>query len=45
VRDLIIHNSPPVPWLAWVAALLYAVAYTALFLVAAWVVFRRRALN
>jgi hypothetical protein len=45
VRDLIIHNLPPVPWLIWVAALFYAAAYTALFLLAAWLMFRRRALN
>jgi ABC-type transport system involved in multi-copper enzyme maturation permease subunit len=45
VRDLIIHNLPPVPWLIWVTALFYAAAYTALFLLAAWLMFRRRALN
>ena len=45
VRDLIIHNLPPVPWLVWAAALLYAAGYTAFFLVAAWLMFRRRALN
>ena len=38
-------SLPPVPWLIWVAALFYAAAYTALFLLAAWLVFRRRALN
>ena len=45
VRDLIIHNLPSVPWLIWAAALLYAAGYTAFFLVAAWLMFRRRALN
>ena len=45
VRDLIIHDWPLVPWLVWLGALLYAAAYTALFLLAAWLLFRRRALN
>jgi len=45
VRDLIIHNWPLVPWLVWALALLYAAVYAAIFLLAAWLLFRRRALN
>jgi Cu-processing system permease protein len=45
VRDLIIHNWPLVPWLVWLAALLYAAVYSGIFLLAAWLLFRRRALN
>jgi ABC-type transport system involved in multi-copper enzyme maturation permease subunit len=45
VRDLIIHNWPPIAW--WVCSLasLYAVVYGAFFLIAACLLFRRRALN
>jgi ABC-type transport system involved in multi-copper enzyme maturation permease subunit len=45
VRDLIIHNWNLIPWLVFGAALLYAAAYTAFFLGAACLVFRRKALN
>ena len=45
VRDLIIHNWPLVPWLVWLLALLYAAVYTAIFLLVAWLLFRRRQLN
>lgn len=45
VRDLIIHNWPLVPWLVWLGALLYAAVYTAFFLLAGWLLFRRRALG
>jgi ABC-type transport system involved in multi-copper enzyme maturation permease subunit len=44
VRDLIVHNwSPIAAWVIGVASL-YAVAYTAFFLLAACLVFRRKAL-
>jgi ABC-type transport system involved in multi-copper enzyme maturation permease subunit len=45
VRDLIIHNKGLIDWLDWFLATLYALAYTAIFLFAAWLVFRRKVLN
>ena len=45
VRDLIIHGRSLVAWPAVGLASLYAVAYTGLFLLAAWILFRRKPLN
>lgn len=45
VRDLIIHNWELIPWGIVVLATLYAAAYAAFFLIAAWLIFRRRPLN
>lgn len=45
VRDLLIHNWGLVPWPIWLAAAGYAVLYTGLFLGAACLVFRRKALH
>jgi ABC-type transport system involved in multi-copper enzyme maturation permease subunit len=45
VRDLVIHNWGTIPWLVWLGALLYALVYSAIFLVAACLLFRRKALN
>jgi ABC-type transport system involved in multi-copper enzyme maturation permease subunit len=45
VRDLIIHNWGTIPWLVWTGAIAYAVVYSALFLGAACLVFRRKAVN
>jgi ABC-type transport system involved in multi-copper enzyme maturation permease subunit len=45
VRDLIVHNWPPIEWLYFGFALIYAAAYTTVFLIAACLVFRRRAVN
>ena len=45
VRDLIIHNWPPIPWAVFGLASLYAVAYGIVFLIAACLIFRRKALN
>jgi len=45
VRDLIVHNFAVIPWLVWAAALGYATVYTAVFLAATCLVFRRKALN
>jgi ABC-type transport system involved in multi-copper enzyme maturation permease subunit len=45
VRDLIIHDWPPIAWSVCGAASLYALAYAAAFLIVACLVFRRRALN
>jgi ABC-type transport system involved in multi-copper enzyme maturation permease subunit len=45
VRDLVIHNWPLIPWTYFCLALLYALAYIAVFLTAACLVFRRKAVN
>jgi len=45
VRDLIIYDHNPVAWLDCVLAFSYAAVYSALFLFATWLVFRRKALN
>jgi Cu-processing system permease protein len=44
-RDLIIHNWPLIHWNFFGLAILYALAYTAVFLVGACLVFRRKAVN
>ncbi len=45
VRDLIVHNWELIPGGIVALATLYAAAYIAFFLFAAWLVFRRRPLN
>ncbi len=45
VRDLVIHDLGLVPWLVWLGALLYAFVYMAVFLAAACLAFRRKAVN
>jgi ABC-type transport system involved in multi-copper enzyme maturation permease subunit len=45
MRDLIIHDWPPIGWNYFLLAILYALAYTAAFLVAACLAFRRKAVN
>jgi Cu-processing system permease protein len=45
VRDLIIHNWPPIAWRVCGLAALYALAYASAFLIAACLVFRRKAIN
>ena len=45
VRDLIIHDWGAIPWGICGLATLYALAYTAFFLLLAWAAFRRKALN
>ncbi len=45
VRDLIIHNWPPIAWGVCAQAVLYGSAYAAIFLIASCLIFRRRALN
>ena len=45
IRDLIIHDWPPIPWMVCTEVTVYALAYVAAFLIAACLVFRRRALN
>lgn len=44
-QNLIIHDWPPIAWLYVGGATLYAIAYSAFFLIAACLVFRRKALN
>jgi ABC-type transport system involved in multi-copper enzyme maturation permease subunit len=44
-RDLIIHNWPLIHWNFFGLAILYALAYIAVFLVGACVAFRRKAVN
>jgi len=45
VRDLIVHNWPPIAWKVCGLASLYALGYAAAFLILACVVFRRKAIN
>jgi ABC-type transport system involved in multi-copper enzyme maturation permease subunit len=45
IRQFIIYSHPLVPWIDWALASLYAAVYTGLLLFAAWLVFRRKALN
>jgi len=45
LREFIVHGWGVMPWAPWFGAALYGLAYTALFLLAAWLAFRRKALN
>ena len=45
VQELIIHNWPLIAWDKFFIAATYAAVYTALFLAAACLLFRRKALN
>ena len=45
VRDLVIHEADLIPWGVVFLAGMYAAIYTALFLIATWTLFRRKALN
>jgi ABC-type transport system involved in multi-copper enzyme maturation permease subunit len=45
VRDLIVHDWPPIPWIFFSLAILYALAYTAFFLLATCLVFHRKTVN
>ena len=45
MRDLIVHDWGTVPWLIWLAALVYAAVYAAFFLALACLAFRRKAIN
>jgi len=45
VRDLIIHDLGCIDWVVFAAAIGYSLVYTALFLVVACLLFRRKALN
>ncbi|MBI3877162.1 MAG: ABC transporter permease [Verrucomicrobia bacterium] len=44
-RRLVVHSWDAIPLVPFVFATVYAAAYTALFLVVAWLVFRRKPLN
>lgn len=45
LRDFVVHQHPPVPWWAVGVATIYAAVYTAVFLGAAWLAFRRKPLT
>ena len=45
LRDLIVHDWPLIPWNFFGLAILYALAYTAIFLLAACLVFQRKTVN
>jgi ABC-type transport system involved in multi-copper enzyme maturation permease subunit len=45
LQEFVIHDSSPVGWINIALASLYAMAYTAFFLMAAWLFFRRKALS
>ncbi len=45
MRDLVIHNWPLIHWKYYILAILYALAYAAVFLTGACLVFRRKAVN
>jgi ABC-type transport system involved in multi-copper enzyme maturation permease subunit len=42
VRDFIVHDWPPIEWLACAEATVYGLFYSAMLLCCAWLVFRRR---
>jgi ABC-type transport system involved in multi-copper enzyme maturation permease subunit len=44
VRSLVVHDWPPIAWGIWAIAVGYAAAYTALLLLASWLVFRKKVL-
>lgn len=45
LRDMVVHNVGLVPAGAFLLALCYALGYMGIFLIGAWLVFRRQALN
>ncbi|HUA66060.1 MAG TPA: ABC transporter permease [Alphaproteobacteria bacterium] len=45
VRDLIVHDWPHIPWVYWLIAMVYAGFYSALLLLASWIVFRKKVLQ
>ena len=45
LRDLVIHDWPPVRWFVCLKAVVYAAAYGVFFLVSSCLLFRRKALN
>ena len=45
MRDLVIHDWPLIQWKYFGLAILYALAYIAIFLAGACLVFRRKAVN
>jgi len=45
MRDLIVHNWGTVPWMIWLAALVYGAAYAGLFLTATCWLFRRKSIH
>jgi|ERR1700677_2273071 ABC-type transport system involved in multi-copper enzyme maturation permease subunit len=45
VRDLVVHNWPPIDWLAWAGATLYGGFYSAVLLGVTWILFRHKTLT
>lgn len=45
IRDFVVYNHPLVNWLDCALATLYAMVYSAMLLLATWLVFRRKPLN
>jgi ABC-type transport system involved in multi-copper enzyme maturation permease subunit len=45
IRDLVVYHQPPVPWIDFLLASLYAMFYMGVFLAATWGVFRRKPLT
>ena len=45
LRELIVHDWPVIPWLYFNLAVLYALAYTAFFLLVTCVIFERKPIN
>ena len=45
VRDLIVHDWPNIPWVYWLIAIVYAGFYSAMLLLASWLVFRKKVLQ
>jgi ABC-type transport system involved in multi-copper enzyme maturation permease subunit len=45
MRDLLVHNWEPIPWLVWLGALGYGAVYMGIFLAAACALFQRKRLN
>jgi ABC-type transport system involved in multi-copper enzyme maturation permease subunit len=45
IREIVVHDSHAIPWLAWIFATLYSGVYATFFLVAAWMAFRKKSLS
>jgi Cu-processing system permease protein len=45
VRNLLVHHQPAIDWLPWLLATPYAIGYIALFLLLAWLAFRKLPLD
>ena len=45
IHKLVLFNQPPVAWIYFLLACIYAAAYTAVFLFASWLAFRHKSLT